>query len=240
MCTCTLIMGSGFYSVEGSLGLGMEMRMIALFALVSIGHAAIVAADIIEEKDTGASVLQNLSAKLLTDCGSNTVIAFLSDGGNGNPVDGATIFIFRTDSGYRILNRTLTNAEGKGVIGVPGKIQFLNDMYVLRIEKSGFRSKEIELTFWNCEDVVRERSEFSPSTAPKNEVLAEPPASPENEIWGSVAASEEVLTEATDAVATPQIHEASHEPEKRAEGFPPCLGLLALAGALSCMALLRL
>jgi hypothetical protein len=142
---------------------------VALLLLLGVSFAQVVEADIVEEKDSGAESLPALEAALWVDCESGN--ATLTLGSNGSRVEGATVFLFRTDSAYKLLARSSTDKEGVSTVRPPGKISYLNDLYVLRIEKSGFRTKEAEFTFWNCEDVVREYSEYS-----RPEEKPEPPA----------------------------------------------------------------
>ncbi|MEW6036435.1 MAG: hypothetical protein AB1529_07530 [Candidatus Micrarchaeota archaeon] len=135
------------------------MGGLALLLLLGLGFAQVVEADIVEEKDTGAEAAPALVAALWLDCESGNATLTLSS--NGSRVEGATVFLFRADSAYKLLARSSTDEEGVSTVRPQGKTPYLNDLYILRIEKSGFRTKEIEFTFWNCGDVVREFSEYS-------------------------------------------------------------------------------
>jgi hypothetical protein len=204
----------------------MYMKQLLVLFLISMGHAAMVNADLKGVQDTGSANLPAFSFILLTDCGNPSAIVFLSNNDTGQSVPGATMFIIRTDSAYRILNRSATDDEGKGVIGVPGKLQYLNDLYVLRIEKNGYRSKEVQFTFWNCDDVVREYSEYS---QPENASVAN-----ETPLAGEDVPSESNLSEIN--IREPPLPPTSlSEPPAGNPGNPPapqplCASLLVLAG----------
>lgn len=201
----------------------MAMKYILVLFLISACHGAMVNADLKGIQDTGAANLPALSFIMLTDCDNPSAILFLSDNNSGRSVPGATLFIFRTDSGYRILNRSSTADDGKGIIGVPGKLQFLNDLYVLRIEKPGYRSKEVQFTFWNCDDVKREYSEYSqpepdPAANVTEAALASMPIEP---------TLMETPAEVPLAISKPAPDYPALAPES-----PPasCLGISVLAG----------
>ncbi len=180
------------------------MRSLAILLLFGVSFAQVVEADLVEEKDTGPEAAPALVAALWLDCESGNVTLTLSS--HGSRVEGATVFLFRTDSAYKLLARSSTDGEGISVVRPPGKISYLNDLYILRIEKSGFRTKETEFTFWNCDNVQREFSEYSrPETREipaSNEsaippVANEPAAPEENESDDALEMLPELPVEAT-------------------------------------------
>lgn len=202
------------------------MRSILILLVLAASHAAMVNADLKGEQDTGGIYLPTMRATLIADCGNSTIIAFLSDNESGKAVSGATMFVFRTDSGYRILNRSQTDAEGRGDLRIPGKMAYLNDLYVLRLEKNGYRSKEVQFTFWNCEEVQREHSEYQQQE--RNAANETPPAgiSPEEHNESDSAILENRFIEPQTTPLSDSVPIPASNPRQEPPGA--CLGIIPL------------
>ncbi|MFZ5500389.1 MAG: hypothetical protein ACOY58_00525, partial [Candidatus Micrarchaeota archaeon] len=188
--------------------------------------AQIVPTEIIEERDTGPDTLPAMNSSLWTDCDTgNITINLLSD--EGSALEGVTIFLFRTDSAYKLLARVSTDASGIATLRPLGKISFLNDMYILRFEKAGYKVQEMEITYWNCEDVKREYSEYN-----QPPVIDAEPLTPEakNTVPVSLQAPDTGIAPESPTWIEVAPAVARDEPER--EGVVPCgaASLLSLLG----------
>ncbi len=158
-----------------------------LLALACIAGAFSVEPDFIDVQETGNENLPSLDVRIGLDCTTKDVgVTVLSDE-DGEPLDGAKAYLFYTDYTYQALpNPGTTDAEGSAVIPVPGSIRFLNAMFILRVDKQGFRSKEIQFVYEYCFDEP-------PQDEPEEEEADEGPAPEEAEedVSGEAAPAED-------------------------------------------------
>ncbi len=118
------------------------MKIFILLMFVSLGFA--ITPDIYGVQDTGSESLPVIDFNLSLDCGNKDlqVVTLL---------DGADLTMFYTDYGYQPLpNRMKTGIDGSAVMKVPGTLDFLTGLFILRIDKQGYQSREIEFTYEKC------------------------------------------------------------------------------------------
>lgn len=115
---------------------------VLLIIAATIGHS--IAPEIYGIKDTGSMNLPNIDVNLSIDCTNKNLELFSN-------VDDAQVTMFYTDYGYSPLpNRVKTNEEGYAIMEVPGSLNYLTGLFILRIDKQGFKSREIEFTYGKC------------------------------------------------------------------------------------------
>ena len=101
--------------------------------------------------DTGNENLPALDVGITVDCDSKLVSISVASNDTGEPLQGAKTYLFYTDYSYQALpNPGTTDAGGNSAIPVPGTIRFLNAMFILRVDKQGYQSREIEFTYQKC------------------------------------------------------------------------------------------
>jgi len=131
----------------------MIRHLFFLAALVLAASAFSVVPHFIDVQDTGSESLPSLDVGISLDCDSkNVTVTVLSDD-DGTPVAGADARLFYTDYTYQPLpNPGKTDSKGMAGLPVPGTLKFLNAMFVLRVDKQGFKSREIEFAYEYCFD----------------------------------------------------------------------------------------
>ncbi|MBU0527479.1 hypothetical protein KKE92_03300 [Candidatus Micrarchaeota archaeon] len=126
----------------------MKLFVIALI-LASINMAFTVNPDFIGVQDTGSKSLPTMDVELSIDCETKdlTVTATSED----EPIDGASTVMFYTDYGYQPLpNPGKTGSDGSVTMTVPGTINFLTGLFILRVDHQAYQSREIEFAYEKC------------------------------------------------------------------------------------------
>lgn len=125
---------------------------IAVFLLVlaAMVSAFGVQADYIDVKDTGDENLEALNVAIFIDCDYKNITVQVEGQDSEEPVDGADVYLFYTDYGYQPIKRFATDSEGLGRTDVPGTLDYLTGLFILRVDKSGYQSREIEFAYEKC------------------------------------------------------------------------------------------
>jgi hypothetical protein len=132
----------------------MRMMPLALFvaaiALAACGLSTAWSAspDFLEVKDTGSG--PGLMAGIVIDCENNNITISVHDNETDQPVGGAKAYLFYTNYGYQAIGSGTTESDGIARIAMVGKRDFLTSLFVLRVEKAGYMSREIEFTYRKC------------------------------------------------------------------------------------------
>lgn len=128
----------------------MRLLLIALL-LTGLAMAFTVKPDYIEIKDTGHQSLPTLDVGITIDCDTKNLSVHVASNATGEAVQGAKTYLFYTDYTYQALpNPGTTGADGITAMPVPGTIRFLTAMFILRVDKKDFKSREIEFTYQKC------------------------------------------------------------------------------------------
>lgn len=130
----------------------ISMKPLA-FALLLLGlsSAFTVNPDYHDIHDTGSESLPTLDVTITIDCDTKDVLVKAESGDTEEPVEGAMAYLFYTDYTYQALpNPGKTDAQGNARIPVPGTLRFLSALFILRVDKQGFQSREIEFAYKKC------------------------------------------------------------------------------------------
>ena len=126
----------------------MKSLVIALL-IVGLSAAFTVEPDYFGVKDTGDESLPTMDVGITIDCESKGLIVDVSS--QGQPVEGATVYLFYTDYGYQALPNTGdTDASGVYEMEVTGSLEFLTALFILRVDEPGYQSREIEFAYEKC------------------------------------------------------------------------------------------
>ena len=124
---------------------------LAMMLLAGFSFALSVKPNFFEVKDTGNPSLDTLDISITINCDTKDVIPVVRANGTKAPVEGAETTLFYTDYGYNPLpDRGKTDAQGMDTINVPGTLNFLTGLFILRVDKQGFQSREIEFAYEKC------------------------------------------------------------------------------------------
>ncbi len=144
--------------------------MIFLLLLATLGSAFMVEPYINDYQDTGHESLPAMNVEMKINCDTKQITVTATDNETGQKIPGAKIYLFYTDYGYHLISSGATGTDGTGVIDVTGNLEFLSDLFIIKIEESAHKSREIEFTYWNC---FNEQPESEEQPAPEPEEEAE-------------------------------------------------------------------
>ncbi|HSB46425.1 MAG TPA: carboxypeptidase-like regulatory domain-containing protein [Candidatus Bilamarchaeum sp.] len=127
------------------------MRLIlALLLLCGVFFADAVKADIRAVKDTGSESLPKMDVRITIDCLSKALIVEPKSNATGDPIAGAQTYLFYTDYEYQLVGSGSTNGSGVSRMNVVGNQDYLTALFILRVDKPGFQSRETEFTYKYC------------------------------------------------------------------------------------------
>jgi hypothetical protein len=139
--------------------------LLALF--LPLLHANVIAPTVYEQDDFGDPVfLQDFTYSLSADCTAATISVIAMDGHN-KPVQGAYTYLKYVDFSTPLISQGPTDREGFVLHKLPGSTKLMRGLFVLVIEKTGFRGKEVHFDISGC---------YSNGTAQPKPPPAKPPA----------------------------------------------------------------
>ena len=143
---------SSLFSVSFSFlsSLPFSAFLISFLLFSTITHAFSVAPEHIEIQDTGNERLPPLNVQFVVDCDSKQINASVISMRDGTPVSGADVFLFYTNYGYQLISTGKTGNDGIATLNVVGNMNYLTALFILRVDQSNFRSREIEFTYQKC------------------------------------------------------------------------------------------
>jgi hypothetical protein len=207
------------------------MRYVFMVLLIlGIVTAATVAPKYIGVKDTGKESLPKMDISIMINCDNKDLSIKISSNDSGSPVSGASEYLFYTDYGYQPIGSAKTGADGTVGMKVPGTINFLTGLFILRSDHSGHQSREIEFSYESC---------FKPQPAPPKNTTAPPkndtppassPTSTANNTTSLPPLNNTTIANTTEppgAPAQPNDTDAGGDAQKPASACP--LGVLMLA-----------
>ncbi len=122
---------------------------IFLLLLAAAASAFTVKPTFFDTHDTGSDSLPTLDVGITIDCDTKDLVVDVSE--DGDAIEGASTVLFYTDYGYQPLpNPGKTGSDGTVTMTVPGTIDFLTGLFILRVDASGYQSREIEFAYEKC------------------------------------------------------------------------------------------
>lgn len=146
----------------------MGMRNLFM-ALLVIGMAAAfsVEPDYYGVRDSGDPDYEPVKVGLTLDCDAKTITANVTSNRTGAPVAGAMLYLFYTDYTYQLIASGTTGSNGIGKVTPVGNIDHLTDLFIIKVEKPAYKSREMEFGYAKCSG--------PPPKPPKNETPGQPP-----------------------------------------------------------------
>jgi len=145
---------------------------VLLLLMASLVSAFTVQADSIGVQETGDENLESLDVGISIDCDEKDLTVSVLGEDSEEPVAGASAFLFYTDYEYQLIATGTSDSEGKANIDVLGNRDYLTALFILRVDKSGYRSKEIEFAYEKC----FQEPPVAPPPEPEEEPEETPPA----------------------------------------------------------------
>lgn len=180
----------------------MEKIKIAFALMMVIGFscAFMVNPDYRGIKDTGNDNLDALTVTITLDCDSKDLLVEVLSNRTDEPLSGAETTLFYTQYGYQPLpNRGKTDSEGKARMSVPGTLDYLTGLFILRVDKQDYQSREIEFMYTKCFQAppVAPKNNTQPpkppaqnATPPANQTVPKPPPGGNQSQGGNISANQ--------------------------------------------------
>jgi len=124
--------------------------------------ALAIAPRIYEQDDFGDISWSEFTYSISADCNASTISVKIMNE-SVKPVKDANIYLQYVDFSTPLIANVVSDKDGNALIRLPGNTRLMRGLFVLVIEKKGFRSKEVHFDLSPC---------FSSSTIPS------PPSKP--------------------------------------------------------------
>ncbi|NYZ74314.1 hypothetical protein H0O00_04165 [Candidatus Micrarchaeota archaeon] len=142
---------------------------IALFSLFSICSALMVGPRIYEQDDFGDISLDEFTYSISADCTASSITLLVMNGSN-RPVRDANAYLKYIDFSTPLMGSGVSNNDGQILFKLPGDVSLMRGLFIIVIEKKGYRSKEVHFDLSPC---------FTNATNPTPP--AKPPKPPAND-----------------------------------------------------------
>lgn len=124
-------------------------HLLLAIVLFSVCSAARVAPIIYEQDDLGDPIFDEFVYSISTDCEAATIRVVVMDE-QYLPVEGAGTFLKYVDFSSPLLSTGESGADGRVLHQLPGNTSLMRGLFILVIEKNGFRSKEVHFDISPC------------------------------------------------------------------------------------------
>ncbi len=122
---------------------------LALLALCGLSSALIIGPRIYEQDDLGDPILSEFTYSLSADCNASTISAYILNESNG-PVRDAGVYLKYVDFSTPLMSSSKTDKDGFTLIRLPGNVMLMRGLFIMVIEKKGFRNKEVHFDLSPC------------------------------------------------------------------------------------------
>ncbi|NYZ74313.1 hypothetical protein H0O00_04160 [Candidatus Micrarchaeota archaeon] len=127
----------------------MRYLFIALL-MFGLSMAFTVHPDYFEIKDSGNQNQGTMDVDITIDCDSKALTVTARSNETGQPVQNAGIYLFYTDYEYQLITTGNTGSSGTGTINVMGNQDYLTALFILRVDSTQYRSREVEFGYEKC------------------------------------------------------------------------------------------
>ncbi|HSB46429.1 MAG TPA: carboxypeptidase-like regulatory domain-containing protein [Candidatus Bilamarchaeum sp.] len=121
----------------------------ALLILSFLSYAIIVGPAIYEQDDFGDIAWSEFTYSISADCTAGTITTIVMNESN-KPVPDATLYLQYIDFSTPLIGAVKSDKDGYALHKLPGQVQLMRGFFVLVIEKSGYRSKEVHFDLYPC------------------------------------------------------------------------------------------
>ena len=190
------------------------MRFILLpMLIISLVHAAIVGPTVHEQDDFGDILWNEFTYSLSVDC-DNAVLRVVVMDENIKPVEGAGTYLKYVDYATPLISSGASGKDGRVMHQLPGNVSLMRGLFVLVIEKEGYRTKEIHFDIMKClgnqtgVPTPPAQPPQQPPQQPTQNVTKEPPPEPvQNE---TDTADSKAIANETEATENDGVDELAH------------------------------
>ena len=115
--------------------------------LLSLAHARNPV--VYEQDDNGDISLQQFTYVLRADCSAATIDIEVKDA-NLTPVPNAETYLKYVDNTSPFIGKRTTDSDGSVAYQLPGNVSFMRGLFILIIQKDGYRDKEVHFDLSPC------------------------------------------------------------------------------------------
>lgn len=170
------------------------MRSFIFFALfLSLSFAATIGPRIFEQDDFGDPSWEQFVYSVGVDCEQATIKLIVMDG-DYQRVEEANTYLKYVDYSSPLISSNSTGGDGVVLHKLPGSTQLMRGLFILVIEKQGFRTKEVHFDIYGCyaeEKELPEEEEIEEET----ETTEDYPDEEEEEAMENITENETDFTE---------------------------------------------
>jgi hypothetical protein len=112
-------------------------------------HALAVGPRIYEQKDLGDIALSEFTYSISADCNASTISAYILNESN-KPVPDANVYLKYVDFSTPLISSTKTDKDGFTLIRLPGNTRLMRGLFIMVIERKGYRNKELHFDLSPC------------------------------------------------------------------------------------------
>jgi len=123
--------------------------MLITLLLASVSFASIVGPRILEQDDNGDISLKTFMYSLSADCNASTINLTVMDA-SLKPVQDARALLKYVDFSTPTIGNVMSDKDGYVLLKLPGNVQLMRGLFVLVIEKHGYRNKEVHFDLAPC------------------------------------------------------------------------------------------
>jgi hypothetical protein len=154
----------------------MMFRWILLLLIVPLVFAESIAPTIYEQKDFGTPSKEEFTYSISVDCTAAAVRAYVMDE-SIKPVEGADTYLKYIDFAQPLISSVESDKDGFVLHKLPGNVKLMRGLFVLVIQKTDYRSKEIHFDVKRCwsNETVPQPPRPAPSTGNQSPPLITPP-----------------------------------------------------------------
>ena len=131
----------------------METKVISILFLfcffISISNAKIIAPKIYAQNDMGDYTLKQMTYAITVDC-DQKLINLTSMDEHIKILPNVSYYVQYIDYSNPLIASNKTNLNGLGIVNLPGETKFLRGLFVLFMQKSGYKNKEIDFAINGC------------------------------------------------------------------------------------------
>ncbi len=127
----------------------MKLLLAILLLSAGLSCALVVGPAIYEQKDFGQLDDSQFTYSLSVDCNASAITAIVYNG-SVKTVEGANVLLSYVDFAQPLLANKVTDKDGTVLLKLPGDVTLMRGLFILVIQKSGFKSKEVHFDLYPC------------------------------------------------------------------------------------------
>ncbi|MEW6035953.1 MAG: hypothetical protein AB1529_05040 [Candidatus Micrarchaeota archaeon] len=124
-------------------------RLLLALLLAGLCSAAVVGPRIYEQDDFGDISWSEFTYSISADCTASTISLIIMNESN-KPVADAQTYLKYIDFSSPLLSNVKSDKDGLALHRLPGQVTLMRGLFVLVIEKKGYRSKEVHFDLSPC------------------------------------------------------------------------------------------